>query len=574
MAYNDSVVGTRGEISLNDSAGTIVISATDDPTDNRVDYSFDLSDAVKGQLHGTPITTTIENSAGTVKCLSLWNGSSNNAPPAGWQDTDFDDSAWPNAVHATPLFSGNLTGLWASGAPASDTEQVLYRHHFTIPTGVITGARLYVSKASNDEAGYFNGVAIVPFPGSGIQASPDSINFSELVAGGENVLAVLAQAIDQHYLGTLWSWIYTSLYVDEGGSVPGPVGSTGPTGPTGPAGPGASTASAETGSVSINIAAGSATNTAGVLFSPAFDATPTVLVSSSDGRLIASVEGVSQTGFDARLTCSVPLDPGSSITATVYWVADQGTGSTGPAGPAGATGPSGAAGPAGPSGATGPAGATGPSGPAGSNGDPGPVGATGPAGATGPSGAAGAAGATGPSGAAGAAGAAGPVGATGPAGGVGPSGPSGPSGSSGPSGPSGASGPTGATGATGPAGGYPGYAFAQQPGNISLANTSTYYDAVTLTLAAGTWLLVGSMYLSGSSSSNFAAQLTDGGSNTYDFKRSVGGNNSAGNYTVVITLVGQAVLTGAATIHMQAIDQHTTSSTMVANSSLLAIRVA
>ena len=361
-----------------------------------------------------------------------------------------------------------------------------------------------------DEAGYFNGVAIVPFPGSGIQASPDSINFSlEMVAGGENVLAVLAQAIDQHYLGTSASSIDTSLLSMRGGRSR-PVGSTGPTGPTGPAGPGASTASAETGSVSINIAAGSATNTAGVLFSPALDATPMPL-SSSDGRLIASVEGVSQTGFDARLTCSVPLDPGSSITATVYWVADQGTGSTGPAGPAGSPAPPVPVGPAGPSGATGPAGATGPSGPAGSNGDPGPVGATGPAGATGSLRE--------------------PRWAGRPT--VPPEPralrarpgrlvhpvrrrgwalrPFGPSGLSGPPGPSGASGPMGATGATGPAGGYPGYAFAQQPGNMGLANTSTYYDAVTLTLDAGTWLLVGSMYLEGSSSSNFAAALNDGG---------------------------------------------------------------
>ena len=97
---------------------------------------------------------------------------------------------------------------------------------------------------------------------------------------------------------------------------------------------------------------------------------------------------------------------------------------------------------------------------------------------------------------------------------------------------------------------------------------------MTLTLDAGTWLLVGSMYLGGSSSSNFAAALNDGGGNTYDFKRSVGGDNYGGNYTVVISLVGQAVLTGPTTIHMQAIDQETTSSTMLANSSLLAIRVA
>ena len=98
MAHNDAVVGTRSEISLNDS-GDIVVTATDDPTDNRVDYSFALAGTIQAILDqgGVPFVTST-----TTKCLSLWNGSSNNAPPSSWELASFDDSAWPYAVDAIP----------------------------------------------------------------------------------------------------------------------------------------------------------------------------------------------------------------------------------------------------------------------------------------------------------------------------------------------------------------------------------------------------------------------------------------------------------------------------------------
>ena len=77
--------------------------------------------------------------------------------------------------------------------------------------------------------------------------------------------------------------------------------------------------SSQSGKASIGIAAGAASATAAIVFSPAFSAAPNVLVSSSDGRLIASAESVTSTGFTARLTANVPLAPGTSITATLYW---------------------------------------------------------------------------------------------------------------------------------------------------------------------------------------------------------------------------------------------------------------
>ena len=83
--------------------------------------------------------------------------------------------------------------------------------------------------------------------------------------------------------------------------------------------PAAQVGSSQSSHVAISIGAGASSNTAAIAFSPAFSAAPNVLVSSSDGRLIASAESVTSTGFTARLTANVPLAPGTSITATLYW---------------------------------------------------------------------------------------------------------------------------------------------------------------------------------------------------------------------------------------------------------------
>ena len=259
MAHNDALVGARAELSLNDTAGDLAITATDDPTDNRVDYSFALSASVYDILRGGGVSTEVDTIYGVGRCLSLWNGSSNDAPPSGWQTAGFDDSAWPLAVQAFHGATGETTGAWSTQYPINAAEETLFRQHFTIPSGVISGATMYFSPESTGLAGYLNGTAITPFPGAGNLAAPDPINFSELLAGADNVYASHQRAINQSFGGHLFSWVATSLFISEGGArsgptgptgaagsngadgATGPTGATGATGPTGPTGPSGAT---------------------------------------------------------------------------------------------------------------------------------------------------------------------------------------------------------------------------------------------------------------------------------------------------------------------------------------------
>jgi hypothetical protein len=163
----------------------------------------------------------------------------------------------------------------------------------------------------------------------------------------------------------------------------------------------------------------------------------------------------------------------------------------------------------------GPQGEVGPQGPAG---DPGSTGQTGPQGP---------AGLTGPQGPKGDTGDAGPQGQIGPQGNPGPQGDPGPTGDAGPqgqTGPQGEVGPQGVKGDTGDAGlqGLPGEvpsartltagyglagggslaadrsfavsltnSFASLSGDVAMATAGTFYDGPSLSLAAGTWLLIG-----------------------------------------------------------------------------------
>ena len=373
---------------------------------------------------GPPAGGIIVTTTTAVKCLDLWVGSptfpgtpgSNSSPPSGWQATSFDDSAWPNAFETSgsippQMLPPDAVPIWtqASGS-RSTTQQALFRVHVTLPSSLLSATLLYTVDDAiwpDTIALWVNGTSVtIP----AVPANQDAYNTlildPTLFVVGANVLAFLCANT-----GGDGSWVAASLIAPGQTGPTGPSGPSGPRGATGAAGPGSGVGAAETGCVDITIAAGDSTNTAPVIFDPAFGHTPTVVVSSSDGTLIASFEGVSADGFTARLTANVPEAPSAPQTATLCWYADAGTGSTGPSGPSGPSGPQGATGPSGPPGATGAAGAPGAAGLTGATGSAGVAGATGSAGATGP------VGATGPgSGATGAAGAAGATGATGPAG--------------------------------------------------------------------------------------------------------------------------------------------------------------
>lgn len=52
-------------------------------------------------------TTTIDMTRAACKVLDLWNGSSNNSPPSGWETVGFDDSGWSPSVTPNRDFGAN-----------------------------------------------------------------------------------------------------------------------------------------------------------------------------------------------------------------------------------------------------------------------------------------------------------------------------------------------------------------------------------------------------------------------------------------------------------------------------------
>jgi len=370
------------------------------------------------------------------------------SPPSDWTTLAFDDSAWPEGVvYGTPYISGT-DKIWSSTS-AVGYDEVLYRHHFSLPTGaMVSYAQIQIEVDSAYYGIWVNGTLLEgaqilamtdPSAGMTWPIPPSLLNLD----GADNVLCLWVKNNDDTTgAGACYKLDFYGIGQNTGptgdqcatgatGSQ-GPTGSTGPEGATGPAGSGGGTG-----------------------------------------------------------------DVGA-------------TGSTGPTGSTGASGSDGVTGPAGstgPDGATGPRGATGAQGIAGSVGAAGPRGATGPAGATGSQGATGAggvgslgpSGATGPRGATGAAGPIGATGAVGPAGASGPSGPSGPAGGSGPSGPS------GPVGATGPS--TLGFYDVSLLGSYTFTDTNIHAILSSGTLPAGTYLLGGAVLFSGATSDtavNFA----------------------------------------------------------------------
>lgn len=142
-------------------------------------------------------TVTIVSSAGTVKALTLGNGGT---PPADWQATGFDDSAWVGAVTANTNAPGypyppppGAAWVWSENPPAAAPEQALFRHHFSLPAGRITGASLALNADDSVTSGYLNGTQVAALSGpatTGQFQVTTAIPLDTLVAGGSNVLAL------------------------------------------------------------------------------------------------------------------------------------------------------------------------------------------------------------------------------------------------------------------------------------------------------------------------------------------------------------------------------------------------
>lgn len=172
------------------------VTVSDDPTMRRTNILIAGS-----ALVSAPSQLVI--STASAKTLSLWNGASNNAPPANWQTTGFNDAAWANALAVTGGGSATTIGgaarLWPTQTPAGMTEQALFRHSFTVTAGTYQSISVTIEGDNFVDAVYLNGTLL----GSAVNGSPGVANSKttlsitpSLLIVGTNVLAVLGRNAD------------------------------------------------------------------------------------------------------------------------------------------------------------------------------------------------------------------------------------------------------------------------------------------------------------------------------------------------------------------------------------------
>jgi hypothetical protein len=195
-AQQNGATTSDGHRTLNFQGAGVVVR--DDPTNRRTNIFIS-----GGASQSSP---TYVYSAPGSKALSLWNGSSNNAPPANWQTTGFNDSTWVASVtpsgytgyNMAPNF-GPANSVWPEVSAPNAAELVLVRHHFTLPSGTISSATIRILVDSKLTALYMNGTLIGSAPDTAWpQPTPPNffdfdVPISALVAGGSNVIAIEGQ---------------------------------------------------------------------------------------------------------------------------------------------------------------------------------------------------------------------------------------------------------------------------------------------------------------------------------------------------------------------------------------------
>lgn len=156
------------------------------------------------------MTTIITPSQANVRCLDLYNGSSNNAVPTNWEQTGFDDSGWgfsanPSLIDgvrdtdtfSTSGFADGAEAIWPTSTARSGTQPdappgsngdqyALFRWHFTMP-GTYTFASFSRYQTfrgtpgpANEVSYWINGTLADPFSNSGLHA---------VCVPGDNVMA-------------------------------------------------------------------------------------------------------------------------------------------------------------------------------------------------------------------------------------------------------------------------------------------------------------------------------------------------------------------------------------------------
>jgi hypothetical protein len=150
------------------------------------------------------VTTQFYSSTEDAKALSLWNGSGNDAPPAGWEEPAFDDSGWSAAVEADQFGGFDIVGserLWETQTPTSASERCLIRQSFTLAAG-FTGATINLKSDDKCDV-YINGEFLVSDSTFGSSNLVTANIDLDILVEGENVIAIngINEAMDYAWVG-------------------------------------------------------------------------------------------------------------------------------------------------------------------------------------------------------------------------------------------------------------------------------------------------------------------------------------------------------------------------------------
>ncbi len=145
----------------------------------------------------TPVSppTVVVGTPTTERTLNLWNGTSNDPAPAGWETLAVVDSGWNLSVVASaPSVISGSDCIWDTAAFPSTVQAVLARRTFSLPAGTVTSAVLQIWCDDTIDAAYVNGVLVLtevpPTTGHSNPIATVSVPQSVFVPGGSNVLAI------------------------------------------------------------------------------------------------------------------------------------------------------------------------------------------------------------------------------------------------------------------------------------------------------------------------------------------------------------------------------------------------
>lgn len=193
------------------------VTLTDDPTSRRTNIT--IPGGTAGTIAGAPITSNTS----TVHVKTLWNGASNDTPPANWYTSGFtEDGTWtvPVTANNTPSdVPSGTTPIWKTATYLNSTEANLFRQSVTV-TGTVASAILVYDADGFIEEFRINGTVVatkLDTPSGQAGTRSVSITPSLLVPGSSNQIGMWV-------LGSLpnFSWAAWRLSITYSTSSLGP----------------------------------------------------------------------------------------------------------------------------------------------------------------------------------------------------------------------------------------------------------------------------------------------------------------------------------------------------------------